>query len=106
MAASYVADNSESFDGLILLAAYSSKDLSETELSVLTVYGSADEVMNRDKYEDSLSNLPAGYKEAVIDGGNHAGFGMYGEQSGDGEATITAAEQILKTAKIIAGFVK
>ena len=106
MAASYVSGHTEDFDGLILLASYSTKDLSESGLSVLSVYGSADEVMNRDKYEDSLSNLPAGYKEAVIDGGNHAGFGMYGEQSGDGEATITAAEQILKTAKIIAGFVK
>ena len=28
----------------------------------------------------------------MIDGGNHAGFGAYGPQPGDGEATIPDAE--------------
>lgn len=106
MAASYVSGHTEDFDGLILLASYSTKDLSESDLSVLSVYGSADEVLDRDKYDDKLSNLPEGYTEVVIEGGNHAGFGMYGEQSGDGDAAISAAEQVLKTAKIIAEFVK
>ena len=106
MAASYVSGHTESFDGLILLASYSTKDLSESGLSVLSVYGSLDEVLNRDKYEGNLDNLPEGYTEVVIEGANHAGFGVYGEQSGGGEATILAYEQINKTAKIIAEFVK
>lgn len=29
----------------------------------------------------------------MIEGGNHAGFGDYGPQQGDGEATISADEQ-------------
>lgn len=106
MAASYVSGHTEDFDGLILLASYSTKDLSKSDLSVLSVYGSADEVLDRDKYEGNLDNLPEGFTEVVIEGGNHAGFGVYGEQNGDGEATISAYEQINKTAKIIAEFVK
>ncbi len=106
MAASYVADNADSFDGLILLAAYSTDDLSEAGLEVLSVYGSLDEVRNEKKYEQYRKNLPEDLVEAVIEGGNHAGFGMYGAQKGDGEATITNTRQIKQTADIIAGFVK
>ena len=59
-----------------------------------------------EKYEECKANLPSDLSESVIDGGNHAGFGMYGEQKGDGVATITNAEQIEITADIIADFVK
>ncbi len=37
--------------------------------------------------------MPAQYQESVIEGGNHAGFGSYGAQSGDGTASISAEEQ-------------
>ena len=30
----------------------------------------------------------------IIEGGNHAYFGSYGEQDGDGKANISNAEQI------------
>ena len=40
MAASYLASHTEDFDGLILLGSYSTADLSGTDLSVLSVYGS------------------------------------------------------------------
>ena len=62
--------------------------------------------MNREKYGKYRDNLPDDTEETVIEGANHAGFGMYGEQQGDGEATITNAEQIEITADIIAEFVK
>ena len=60
--------------------------------------------MNREKYEKCKENLPASFTETVIDGGSHAGFGMYGEQKGDGEAGISAEEQILITAEAILSF--
>ena len=41
----------------------------------------------------------------VISGGNHAYFGMYGEQEGDGEATIENTEQIIITADAISEFI-
>lgn len=94
MAAAYLADNAESYDGLVLLGSYSTADLSDTELTVLSVYGSEDMVLNRDKYEENKNNLPADFREVVIEGGCHAFFGMYGAQDGDGIPTITNVEQI------------
>ena len=35
-----------------------------------------------------------------MEGGNHAQFGNYGEQKGDGKATITATEQQEQTVKL------
>ncbi len=101
MAASYLADHGEDFAGLILLGAYSTADLSQTDLAVLSVYGSEDGVMNREKYAANKPNLPEGFTETVIQGGNHAYFGMYGEQDGDGTASITSAGQIAQTAEAI-----
>lgn len=106
MAASYLADNAAAFDGLVLLGSYSTADLSMSELSALSIYGSEDGVLNREKYEDNLVNLPDNFTELVIEGGNHAGFGMYGEQEGDGKASVENIEQIYLTAAAIADFIK
>ena len=97
MAASYLEKNSEDYEGLILLGSYSTADLSNTDLKVLSIYGSEDKVMNREKYEENKSNLPSGFTEIVIDGGCHAYFGMYGAQDGDGMPTISNGEQIRQT---------
>lgn len=102
MAASYLADHTDEYDGLVLLGAYSTADLSASGLEVLSVYGSEDKVMNRKKYEDNKSNLPSGFTEVVIDGGCHAYFGMYGAQDGDGTPSITNDEQVNLTSDAIA----
>ncbi len=102
MAASYLEDNTEDYEGLILLGSYSTADLSDTDLRVLSVYGSEDKVINREKYAENKSNLPADFTELIIDGGCHAYFGMYGEQEGDGKAAITHEEQIALTVSAIA----
>lgn len=101
MAASYLANHIEDYEGLILLGSYSTSDISDTDINVLSVFGSEDKVMNREKYEDNKSNLPSDFTEFVIDGGCHAYFGMYGPQDGDGTATITNEEQISLTVKSI-----
>ena len=92
-AARYAANNTDKVDGLIMCAAYETKDISDTNLNVLSIYGSEDEILNMDKYEDSKENLPDNYSEVIIDGGNHAFFGNYGAQDGDGTATITREYQ-------------
>ena len=101
MAASYVAKHMDEYEGLILLGAYSTADLSDSDIEVLSIYGSEDGVMDRDKYRECLENLPDNAQETVIDGGCHAYFGMYGEQDGDGTPILTAQEQIYKTANAI-----
>jgi hypothetical protein len=101
MAASYAAKHSGDFSGLILLAAYSTADLSDSDLSVVSIYGSMDGVLDREKYEKYLSNLPDMTKEVVIEGGCHSYFGDYGMQEGDGTPTITREEQIEETVEVI-----
>ena len=102
MAASYAAGHADELDGLVLLAAYSTQDLTGSGLAVLSVYGSEDGVLDMGKYEQYRSNLPAGASEVVIDGGCHAGFGRYGAQDGDGTPAISSDEQINRTAEEIA----
>lgn len=102
MAAAYVADRADDYDGLVLLGSYSTADLSESGLRVLSIYGSEDRVMNCEKYEKYKGNLPSSFIEQVIDGGSHAYFGMYGLQDGDGSAAISNEEQICVTADTIA----
>lgn len=101
MAASFTADN-EWVDGLILLAAYSTEPV---DVPVLSLYGSEDGVLNLEKYEKYRPNLPD-LTEVVLEGGNHAGFGLYGAQEGDGTAAISNLEQIAITAEHIAEFLK
>ena len=101
MAASYLKKNATDYEGLILLGSYSTADLSQTDLDVLSIYGSEDQVMNRENYDENKSNLPDGFTEIVIEGGCHAYFGMYGAQDGDGVPTISNGDQICLTTEAI-----
>lgn len=94
MASGYLEENTEDYKGLILCAAYSTVDYSDAELTVISMYGSNDRVLNAEKYQECKTNLPAESAELVIEGGNHAFFGNYGHQKGDGEAEITNESQI------------
>ena len=105
MAASYVGSNTSKVSGLILLGAYSTSDLSNTSLNVISIYGSEDKVLNKEKYNNYKSNLPKSYKEEIITGGCHSYFGMYGHQSGDGKCLIKNSDQISKTMEIISKYI-
>ena len=94
MIANFAAKHTDQIDGLLLLAAYTTKDLSDTDLSVVTVYGSEDGVLNRKNLEKGEKLLPENHVTKCIEGGNHAQFGSYGKQKGDGTATISAEAQI------------
>ena len=99
--ATFASKHSDQLEGLILLGAYSTSDLTQTNLNVLSIYGSEDNVLNKSKYETYQSNLPADATELIIEGGNHAYYGNYGEQSGDGVASISREEQQQKTVQAI-----
>ena len=106
MAAAYLADHVDEYEGLILLGSYSTADLSDTELEVISIYGSEDKVLNRDKYNENRQNLPDDFVEVVIDGGCHANFGLYGAQDGDGTPTISSTEQVRITVESIMQFLQ
>lgn len=101
MAASFAQNNTDKLDGIVLLASYSTADLSESGLNVISVYGSNDGVLDMEKYKQYKPNLPSSAVEEVIDGGCHAYFGNYGFQDGDGNPTVSREEQISKTVEII-----
>jgi hypothetical protein len=105
MAASFLGKNQDDIKGLILLASYSTVDFSNSDIKILSIFGSEDRVLNLEKYAEYKPYLSKNTSEFVIEGGNHAGFGFYGNQEGDGTATISSQEQIEKTAELIAEFV-
>ena len=92
MAAQWAAEHPGQLDGLVLLAAYPTKKLPE-DMPVLLLYGSEDGVLNRKDLEKSLDLLPPNAKVEQLPGGNHAYFGSYGAQRGDGTATIAPEDQ-------------
>ena len=100
MAAAHAANHAEAYQGLVLLAAYSTAEI-PAHMNVVSVYGDADGVMNRDKYAQYRANLPAHASETVISGGNHAQFGDYGLQAGDGLAAIPPQEQLAAAVQAI-----
>lgn len=89
------------FKGLILCGSYPSFDISNAPIRLLSIYGSNDEVLNMNAYEENKANWPEDSTEIVIDGGNHSYFGTYGIQDGDGTPSISNQEQIDITAQII-----
>lgn len=82
-------------DGLILLASYpaSSTDLSDSDLPVLSIFAELDGLTTLADIEKSKALLPASALFVEIPGGNHAGFGMYGDQKKDNEALIANLAQ-------------
>ena len=101
-AADYLSRHEGEFDAIVFIASYPSVDLTGFQGKVLSIAGSVDRVLNREQYASARKKLPSGAQELVIEGGNHANFGDYGKQSGDGEATIAREDQQSRTAHAIA----
>lgn len=109
MAANFVKKQPQKLVGLILWASYpaSNDDLSKADLAVLSIYADQDALATMDKIQASRPLLPSNTQWVRIKGGNHAQFGWYGDQPGDGLATISREaqqEQILTaTVQFLAG---
>ena len=97
-AAAFAAGHEEDLDGLILLAAYPAKEIDE-HLPGLMIYGSEDHVLNMKAVFKALDRWKS--TTHVIVGGNHAGFGDYGEQKGDGTASVSPDRQQEEAAAVI-----
>ena len=96
MASSYASSHPNSVEGLVLLGAYLYGDFPAAR--TLTVYGTLNtEVSNRIDYTENV---------VVIQGGNHAQFGNYGQQRGDPPATVTQAQQQAITVDAITAFIR
>ncbi len=96
MASSFAVDHSDQIENVILLGAYVYGGWSPDK--ALTIYGSQDLVLDQTKVDYDTNVL-------IIDGGNHANYGDYGKQKGDGTATISKAEQQKQTVEAILDFI-
>lgn len=81
--ACFLADSPE-VAALILFGSFCANDLSQNDLAVLSLEGSNDELTTQQQIEDSLGLLPESAERVLIEGANHASFGDYGDQPGDG----------------------
>lgn len=74
--------------GLVLFGSYCANDLSGSALTVVSLSGSDDGLSTPEKIDANKATLPADTTFIEIDGANHAAFGDYGLQAGDGESSI------------------
>lgn len=86
----------DQFEGLILLGAY---PVNEAPIKTKVIYGTHDIKLDLDK----VKKADTVYE---IKGGNHAYFGNYGEQDGDGQASISRSLQQSETVLEILEFIQ
>ncbi|WP_079477493.1 alpha/beta family hydrolase [Halobacillus salinus] len=82
-------------DGVIFLASYPTEGSSfaGTDTPVLSIYAEQDGLSTPAKIEETKAYLSDEAELHEIEGGNHAQFGVYGEQKGDNQADISMKEQ-------------
>lgn len=78
--------------GLVLFASYCNANVSDEEVAVLSVTGSADTVLDRENYRAARTRLPPTATVREIRGMNHTQFGSYRGQRGDSPAPRSYAE--------------
>lgn len=95
MAATYANANPDRIDGIVLWASYpqASDSLADDEMAAASVYGTLDGLLAVETVRDSGAYLPEDASFVAIEGGNHAQFGSYGDQSGDNDATVSREAQ-------------
>ena len=105
VASIYASGKEGKIEGIIMLAAYPSKDLND-DIKLISIYGDKDGLLDRKTYEEKKKVWHGDSLEYVIKGGNHSGYAFYGKQKGDNDADISKEEQIKITSQQIIGFIK
>jgi len=105
-AAFFVRDKPEAALGIAFLASYPAEqaDLSGWRGRALSIAADRDGLATLSKFEAARAFLPRDTVAIVLEGANHAGFGRYGEQKGDGIATMPKDEQERLTALALYAF--
>ena len=104
----YAENNPERIDAIALWDSYpaDSADLSDNTISVISIFGTTNNVPNTENLIDKKHLLPADTVFIGIEGANHAQFGDYGPQKGDVVASISLAQQHEQVAEIMLEFIK
>jgi hypothetical protein len=87
MACRYTSNHRGRVDGLVLFASFCEAGVTPN-VSILSVTGSADTVLNGETYAARRGNFPANATVVEIQGMNHSQLGSYTGQRGDQPASI------------------
>ena len=103
----YANTSSNKIDGLAFWDSYppDSADLSDTNLDVISIFGTSEGFPNTDNFDEKRYLLPAGAEFGPIEGASHAQFGDYGPQKGDVVPVLSLSEQHDRVAEIMLGFI-
>lgn len=104
--ASRMADESpEVMAALVLIGTTHPRDvdLSDSGLAVTKILGTRDGIATVEKARVNAGRLPESARWIEIIGGNHAQFGYYGPQLGDGRASITRLDQQRQLLDVLLG---
>ncbi len=104
----YAANNPEKIEGVALWDSFppDSADLSGTDLSVMSIYGTTDGIPNTDNFNTKRPLLPDSTQFIAIEGASHAQFGDYGPQKGDVEPTLRLSEQHRRVTELMLDFLE
>jgi pimeloyl-ACP methyl ester carboxylesterase len=91
-------------EGLVLWGSYCANDVSDSGLRVLSVTGENDLLSTPASIDDNAELLPNDARFVTIEGANHASFGDYGPQSGDGERSNTSDDMRETLTALLADF--
>ena len=106
-AARYAKTHSSKINGLIYLGGASYQtNLSNLDLSLLSIIGSNDTVLDKNRAETAKVNDPVRSEYITLEGGNHTGFLDTALMRGDTASSLSAAEQIEQTVSAISSFVQ
>ena len=103
----YAENHPEKIDALVLWDSYppDSADLSDNDLTALSIYGTTDNFPNTDNFDAKRTLLPADTRFAAIEGASHAQFGDYGPQKGDVEPNLSLADQHQRVYELMLEFI-
>ena len=103
----YANTNPAIIDGLALWDSYppDSADLSENNLTVISIYGTTNGFPNTENFDDQRHLLPVSTEFIPIEGASHAQFGDYGPQKGDVVPVLSISEQHDRVAEIMLVFI-
>ncbi|GAA4049353.1 alpha/beta hydrolase [Agromyces indicus] len=99
-------DADPAVEGLILFGSYCVDDLSGSDLEVLSIVAENDGLSTPDEVASRAGNLPDDTVTVTIEGANHAAFGDYGAQPGDGTATIDRQTARAEISDAVAAFIE
>lgn len=107
-AAIFAEKNPTKIDAIAFWDSYppASANLSNTDISVLSIFGTTNNYPNTENFDEKRYLLPDDAIFIAIEGANHAQFGDYGPQKGDVVASISLAEQHERVTEIMLDFIK